>query len=51
MMSTFDLQLVEFFQEVFKWTYLILLLLLFVYLAFRAWLWGRRRLKRQGLSR
>jgi prepilin-type N-terminal cleavage/methylation domain-containing protein/prepilin-type processing-associated H-X9-DG protein len=51
MMSTFDLQLVEFLQGVIKWTYLLLLLLLLLYLAFRLWQWERRRLKQQRAKR
>jgi prepilin-type N-terminal cleavage/methylation domain-containing protein len=42
-MSVFDVQLVEFLQRFIKWTYLLLLLLLLVYVAFRVWLWTRRR--------
>ena len=48
-MSIFDLQLVQFLQDVVKWSYLILLLLLLIYLSFRLWLWlSERRERRRG---
>lgn len=42
-MSIFDLQLVQFLQDLVKGTYLFLLLLLLLYLAIRLWLWWRER--------
>jgi prepilin-type N-terminal cleavage/methylation domain-containing protein/prepilin-type processing-associated H-X9-DG protein len=50
-MSTFDLQLVNFLQDLIKWTYLFLLLLLLAYLAFRFWQRERRRLRQQWAKR
>jgi prepilin-type processing-associated H-X9-DG protein len=50
-MGTFDLQLVDFLQDLIKWSYLFLLLLLLVYLAFRFWQWQRRRLKQHRVTR
>ena len=50
-MGTFDLQLVSFLQDLIKWTYLLLLLLVLLYVAFRIWQWERRRLKQQRLRR
>lgn len=47
-MSIFDVQLVQFLQDVIKWTYLLLLLLLLLYLFFRLWLWLRERRERRG---
>jgi len=51
MMSTFDLQFVEFLQDAIKWAYLLLLLLLLMYLAFRLWQWERRRMRQQRANR
>jgi hypothetical protein len=51
MMSTFDLQFVEFLQDVIKWSYLLLLLLLPLYLAFRLLQWERRRMKQHQANR
>lgn len=34
-MSIFEVQLVQFLQDVIKWTYLLLLLVLLLYVAFR----------------
>lgn len=41
--SMFDLQLVQFLQQLIVWTYLLLVLLLLLYLSFRLWLWLRER--------
>jgi len=41
--SPFDLELVKFLQDVFRWTYLLLLLLLLLYLAYRTWRWLNQR--------
>lgn len=42
-MGVFDIQLVQFLQNVVKWTYLVLLVLVVLYLAFRYWLWRKGR--------
>lgn len=42
-MGLFDMQLVQFLQDFVKWTYLGLLLLVLLYLAFRYWLWRKGR--------
>ena len=46
-MSVFDMQLVQFLQDVIKWTYLLLLLMLLLYVSFRLWLWLRERRERR----
>jgi len=50
-MSAFDLQLTQFLQSFFKWTYLFLLLLLLLYLAFKLWQWQKQKEKRQRARR
>lgn len=46
-LGTFDLQLVQFLQGIIKWTYLLLLLFLLLYLAFRLLQREKRRMKQQ----
>jgi prepilin-type N-terminal cleavage/methylation domain-containing protein/prepilin-type processing-associated H-X9-DG protein len=46
-MSVFDVQLVQFLQDVIKWIYLLILLVLLLYLSFRLWLWLRERRERR----
>ena len=50
-MGTFDLQLVDFLQDLIKWSYLFVVLLLLLYLAFRFWQWERQRLKQHRVKR